>query len=342
VDRQIVCRGQLESVWPAHGGVLVQNGKAYVAAGRSTHVDGGIFLWALDPLDGEVCHHAVARTPRPDVHRDRGRAFDMDGAANHLLVGDGNDVYLSQLRYAADLSSKPTPRRSHMGDMDTSLHLMATGGFLEDMMFNRTFWAYWRRWPGFYFANQAPKSGQLLTFDNARTYAAKIFRVRRGLSPDALPGQTGTLLCADDNDNEPILKGEKPGLTPMQWIEPALGKRGHFDNKAVNVNKGTGYTRQTPPVWTRKLPIVVRAMVRAGDRLIVAGPHDRVADDKTPEAFWRGQRGGMIYLLAADSGEVLAEREVDFVPAFDALVAAGDAAWMTTQSGRLIRLGATE
>lgn len=36
------------------GGVLVQNGIAYVVAGRSTALDGGLFLYALEPKTGKV------------------------------------------------------------------------------------------------------------------------------------------------------------------------------------------------------------------------------------------------------------------------------------------------
>ncbi|MBL7224038.1 MAG: PQQ-binding-like beta-propeller repeat protein, partial [Candidatus Brocadiae bacterium] len=45
---------QIESLWPLHGSVLVCDGIAYVAAGRSSYVDGGIVLYGLDPATGKV------------------------------------------------------------------------------------------------------------------------------------------------------------------------------------------------------------------------------------------------------------------------------------------------
>ena len=49
---------QLESVWPVHGSVLVRDGLAYVTAGRSTYLDGGIRLCAR-AADRENSHQAT-------------------------------------------------------------------------------------------------------------------------------------------------------------------------------------------------------------------------------------------------------------------------------------------
>jgi outer membrane protein assembly factor BamB len=51
-DRRIVAFGQLESVWPALGSVLVREGAAYAAAGRAPGADGGIHLHALETRTG--------------------------------------------------------------------------------------------------------------------------------------------------------------------------------------------------------------------------------------------------------------------------------------------------
>lgn len=51
-DRRIIAFGQLESTWPVAGSVLIHDGVAYVAAGRSQDADGGVEVHALDPLTG--------------------------------------------------------------------------------------------------------------------------------------------------------------------------------------------------------------------------------------------------------------------------------------------------
>ncbi len=53
-DRLVGAFGQLESAWPVNGSVLVKDDTVYFAAGRSSFLDGGIFLYALDPHTGEV------------------------------------------------------------------------------------------------------------------------------------------------------------------------------------------------------------------------------------------------------------------------------------------------
>jgi outer membrane protein assembly factor BamB len=55
-DRQVVSYDRLESVWPVHGSLLLLDGLVYGAAGRSGFLDGGISLFALDPVSGELVH----------------------------------------------------------------------------------------------------------------------------------------------------------------------------------------------------------------------------------------------------------------------------------------------
>ncbi|UCF16454.1 MAG: PQQ-binding-like beta-propeller repeat protein, partial [Phycisphaerales bacterium] len=55
-DRRIGAFGQLESAWPVHGSVLVRDGIAYFAAGRSSHLDGGVYVFGLDATTGELRH----------------------------------------------------------------------------------------------------------------------------------------------------------------------------------------------------------------------------------------------------------------------------------------------
>jgi outer membrane protein assembly factor BamB len=63
-DRRLFSYEQLESAWPVHGSVLIddqagrQSPVVYFAAGRSSHLDGGIFLYGLDLETGRVRHRA--------------------------------------------------------------------------------------------------------------------------------------------------------------------------------------------------------------------------------------------------------------------------------------------
>ena len=50
--------------------------------------------------------------------------------------------------------------------------------------------------------------------------------------------------------------------------------------------------------WTQRLPLLARALVLAGDALLVAGPPDFFSTDK-PAAAFEGGEGGSLYVLSA-------------------------------------------
>ena len=175
-QRKVVCYGQLESVWPVHGSVLVQNDVAYVAVGRSSYLDGGILMYGLNVRTGEVLCHASLQGPRPDITKDVGGPFAMEGARSDLLVSDGRDLYMQRIKFDPALHRLPVRPITALGDLEMGgADLLATGGFLDDSGFDRLFWMYGPRWPGFYLAQQAPKSGQIVLFNERTTYATKFF-----------------------------------------------------------------------------------------------------------------------------------------------------------------------
>jgi len=129
------------------------------------------------------------------------------------------------------------------------------------------------------------------------------------------PGKKGYLLFADDNDNEPVLVG-----------------------KAINKDKGTGFTRARPPKWSVWAPVRVRAMVLADETLFVAGPPD-VLDPKDPLGAFEGRKGALLWAVSASDGKKLAEYKLDSPPIFDGMIAAGGRLYISTINGRLICMG---
>jgi outer membrane protein assembly factor BamB len=53
-ESRIAAYGQLESPWPVTGSVLVEDGKAYAAAGRHPNSDGGVVVLAIGLSNGEL------------------------------------------------------------------------------------------------------------------------------------------------------------------------------------------------------------------------------------------------------------------------------------------------
>ncbi len=81
-DRRIVAHGQLESLWPVVGGVLIRNGVAYFVAGRSAASDGGIHACAVDPLTGEVHWRRTLPAAVSDLLVSEGGALRMAGGGS--------------------------------------------------------------------------------------------------------------------------------------------------------------------------------------------------------------------------------------------------------------------
>jgi len=343
-DRRVASFGQVESAWPVHGSVLVRDGVAYTTAGRSTYLDGGVRIWGLDPATGRILHRTTLSGPWPDRETWREVAFYVRGANADVLVSEGDGIYMLQKRLTPALEPVETPPLSSKGEADVGLHVFSTAGLLDGSWYNRTFWMYAKRWPGFQLANQAPKSGQLLVVDDANTYGVKVFYRRNVHSTMFFPGKEGYLLFADANSTEPQIVGEEGAREPIRWLPQSDYSRGgkvvrKLDTPAFGQDKGIGYTRAEPPRWTRWVPVRVRAMVKAGDVLFAAGPPD-VFDADDPYAAFEGRAGGRLVALAGADGKPLAERPLESPPVFDGLIAAGGRLYLADEAGAVRCFGA--
>ncbi len=333
-ERRIVSFEQVESLWPVHGSVLVQDGTVYFAAGRSSFLDGGIIVYGLDAKSGKVLHHHVLEGPRPDIKKDVGRPFAMEGALPDILVsGKSKNLYMMRIKFDPELNRLQTKRESSLGELAMGeSHLVATGGFLDDSGYDRIFWMHSQRWPGFYLAQHSPKSGQLVVFDDSTTYAVKYFYRRHQWSPKFFPQDKGYLLFADDIDNEPgfIERGKKT----IEWL-PQETRRDSHRRGGRGVEKGTGYVRHKPEKYQKMIPVRVRAMVLAGDRLFVAGPPDKVVAGD-PLAAFEGRAGALLQVFSAKDGSLVKSRELSSPPAFDGMSAAGGRLYLATRDGKVI------
>jgi len=326
-EQQVGAFGQLESAWPVHGSVVVQNDVTvtpprplvYFSAGRSTYLDGGIHVYALDPQTGEMCYQNCLSGPRPDPFEETGGAGYMDGAKSDILVSDGADLFLHQERFRSDLKrfSSPMQQRererggyreypSYPERGSNAMRLLSSRGILDDSYNEGTYWALSQRWPGWdRHMNKIGAYGQLLVFNEQTVFGVHVFtervRVRRGF----FPGTKGYRLYA---------KAYEPGRS-----EDAFKK--------------------TKEDWSVHIPIRVRAMVLAGDKLFVAGPPD-VIPDEDPLAAFEGRKGAELWAISATTGRTLAELPRLKAPlAYDGLIAAGACLYLSTTDGRIHCLG---
>jgi len=320
--RRIVYHGQLESSWPVHGSVLVHKGELVFTAGRSSYVDGGIYLYRLAPRTGKmlacsVISHLDPVTGKQTAPEKRG-TFDSAGTISDILSADGEVVYLKHM--GLDRAGKEVQA--------TRPHLFSATGLLGEEWFIRAYWLFgtntgagYGRWASMRSgtSSQAP-AGRILSFDDRRMFGYG--RVRHA------GGWTG-----HRGDAYHLFRSVKEyGKAP----KPAAGRR--QAKKARPGRRGKTFA------WSQKHPLIVRAMVLAGEKLVVAGVGDVAKKDKTGRSFTNpdaglaalaGERGGRLAIVSADDGTIAREIRLPSPPVFDGLIAADGKVLISLRNGSL-------
>jgi len=321
-DRMICAYGQLESAWPVCGSVLVKDGVAYFAAGRNSFLDGGIFLYGLDPKTGRVIHQRRMYGPYgpdgfPIIASNISSGSGLDGFKNDVLLTDGELLYLRHQAFKADLS----PLRPQQV---TRPHLIPSPGFLESITHHRTFWTIDTTILYDIAASRGGVRGDILVMDGNRFYEVRGYLPGRSASFDPRPN--GYTLFAGTYSKA------KPAATKAQPRDKA--------KKGKKVRKpGRGRKRRPPAVtasqrWSSRIPLTGHAMVLAGDVLFVAG---------TPVAFpagdlakaYEGRMGGILWAASATSGQKLAQYKLDAPPAWDGMAVANGRLYLSLKDGRV-------
>ncbi|MHC4558522.1 MAG: outer membrane protein assembly factor BamB family protein, partial [Planctomycetota bacterium] len=141
-DRKLVAHNQTESVWPVHGSVLVQDGAVYFAAGRSSYLDGGVYMYKLDLVSGKtlVEKNFYSRDPqtgrmlnlyepyKAEILPDR----ELPGVLPDIPSSDGSNIWMRSVTFSPDLVIQE----------DHPPHLFCSMGFLDDSWWERTYWIY--------------------------------------------------------------------------------------------------------------------------------------------------------------------------------------------------------
>jgi outer membrane protein assembly factor BamB len=317
-------RGQLESVWPVHGSVLVQNGIVYATAGRSSYLDGGIKIYGLNPKTGAVVHETSvtseqvgAMKPPKDAETlfdrkgqnwfdyktrlaaDNSDSFSMKGTTSDILCGDNDSIYLRTTRFDSKLVEQETPRQ----------HLFSTSGLLDDWEHNRSYWVL--------------GTGQ---FTTAVSYPWVMHNARAAY---------GVMLAFDRTSVWGVTRDDRKkgkygcSIYAVPRLDPATPEASlpDFEYRSSNPSSEKQKREFT---WTQKVDIRPRAMLRAGDLLFAAGVPLTKDPDGSP---------GLIRALACSDGNAVGALQLASSPVWDGLAAAHGQLIVACTDGTVVSLG---
>ena len=182
-DSRIISFGQLESRWPVHGSVLVQDGVVYALAGRSLFLDGGMHLCRLDAVSGKLLSEEVLDERDPETGKNMQthvKRLTMPVALPDVLSSDGRHVYMRSQVF--DMQGKRLDIAPHAEKLGAhasvqegeTKHLFASAGFLDGEWFHRAYWVYGRSfeggWNSYYLAGKKVPAGKILVCDDEQVY----------------------------------------------------------------------------------------------------------------------------------------------------------------------------
>jgi len=134
-DTMMCAFDQLESAWPVHGSVLIKNDTAYFCAGRSSYLDGGLFIYGLDPATGQIRHQRQFYGPYADDgfpafvrEGNRSETEVILGTTSDIMSSEENTLYIRQQAFNLDLT-----------DAVAGKHLLASAGMLESRRNHREY-----------------------------------------------------------------------------------------------------------------------------------------------------------------------------------------------------------
>lgn len=184
VDRRLPSFEQLESVWPVHGSVLVQDGYAYFVAGRSNFLDGGLRWYKLNPRTGEKLEEVLIDDKDPETGeslQSHIKTLQMPAGLPDILSSEGGYIFMRSQKFdfngtRLDIAPISGNAAEHGSDqMGDGRHLFAPMGYLDSTMFHRAYWVFGRNFAGghngYYQAAKYTPSGRILVADDETVYS---------------------------------------------------------------------------------------------------------------------------------------------------------------------------
>jgi len=281
--KRVMAFGQLESPWPVSGAVLVHEGKCWFSAGRSSYLDDGIILCALDPTTGKVARRDTIYNSDPKTGKMTPETSQnkIPGLLNDILHTDGTNVFIRQMNVSSpDAKSRP--------------HLYTTGGYLDSSWFNRTFWKFGKG-----------QSSGLMVMGKDTVYGMELYS-NRGRETVFKPASKAYRLAC-----YPLKASTRPaGGKKVKGKRPKGRQKGTSARWQQRLNiRVTALLRAGDALFAAGCPDVINPKDRSEGVLAVFATDDgrKLAEYKLPaRPAWDGlaTAGGKLY-LALTNGDII-------------------------------------
>ncbi len=183
IDRRAMAYEQLESLWPVHGSVLVNNSQVYCVAGRSNFLDGGLRLVRLDLASGKKLSETIMDETNPETGnniQEKLQILQMPVGLPDILSCDGHHIFMKSQKF--DLEGNRLEIGPNSGDFvgqvtkqrGPDAHIFAPMGFLDDTWFHRSYWVLGQSFAGghggYYQAGRFAPSGRIMVNGNGYVF----------------------------------------------------------------------------------------------------------------------------------------------------------------------------
>jgi hypothetical protein len=314
-QRRLICdTGRLESAWPVNGSIMVFEGTAYFAAGRSSFLDGGIGVFGLDPQSGTMKHGKIMQGPYEDDNRDfpiqASGTFQLEGCKSDVFSCAGDQLFMRQQGFTPDLQPINP-------DEVNTLHLLASPGLLNSSPQHRTYWTVDRnlRYGGAMGTFGSGPAGDAIAFDG------KLFYEIRGYAP----GRN--------------LEGRGRGLNPLELYSVYSGRYNGRDEKEEEDRSSIPALGFWEKRWNTPTPFAGHAVAASANTLIVAGvPMLKGYTQEDTAASYAGKKGGIAWLLDTRDGRKLQELRFDAAPVWDGIAIAHSNYFVCLKDGSVVCL----
>lgn len=325
IDQRTISDDQIESVWPVHGSVMVENGKAYFAAGRSSYIDGGIRVFALDVKTGAVKAQSLVKNEQAGPGKagnlqkfeqnatddktfnapDKSDAFSMDGAKTDIFVSNGSHVFLRNVMFDQNLNRTRKATR----------HIYSTSSLLDDAENHRSHWLFG--------SADFSRLGVAYSWTLYGRKGIRKLMVPRGVMLAYDTDNVWTVQRPKGNGSYTLVDYENHPFGPEEPSKPDFSDT---KNPDLVKKKWTSATTERP-----------RAMVITENAMVIGGiPDFKSTLDSLPKS--EGFESGVITLHSKADGSIISEIKLACAPTWNGIAVTDNGMFVTTVNGDVICL----